>query len=148
MDLCHICGNQKAVSARKCPFCGAVQESCQSASPSGVFHKTVNLEEGHPIVEVALRRLNAELATARQENYRLLTFIHGYGSSGSGGAIGRECRKTLEYLCRKGELNGYILGEEFNRKSGPVRALLHRYPQLRSNRNLNLKNRGITLVIL
>lgn len=148
MSECQVCGNELARAVSRCPFCGSKQEGGQIGKSSPLLLKTVNLERGLPLVETALRRLEVELQTARREKYRVVILIHGYGSSGKGGAIGKECRKTLDYLCHRGELNAFIPGEKFNRKAGPVRALLHRYPWLAANHNLNKKNPGITIVIL
>ena len=117
--------------------------------PTGIpFHKVVNLEMGRPLVESALRKLQTELQEGRLKNMRVLTVIHGYGSSGKGGAIGAECRKVLAYLKGKGEIATFIPGEEFKRRSGPTQDLLRRFPQMDSNVNLNRGNRGITLVVL
>jgi hypothetical protein len=100
-----------------------------------------------PFVEQAMSQLHAALNEARFLRIQALTIIHGYGSSGRGGAIRKECRKTLDHMCSKGELNTYITGEEFHRRNGLVKDLLNRYPQLAGNSNLNRHNRGITLVI-
>jgi hypothetical protein len=120
----------------------------RSSPAAAIFHKVVNLETGRPFVETALRKLEIELADARQQNLRVLTVIHGYGSSGKGGVIGVECRKFLEYLKNRGEINTFIPGEDFRQKSGPTRNLLRRFPRLADNVNLNKGNRGITLVVL
>lgn len=149
MVLCQVCGNDIVQGLPICPFCGGKQELQPVASPApGVFHKVVNLERGRPLVEVALRRLQRELEDARRQNLRVLTLIHGYGSSGKGGAIGAECRKVLGYLREKGEIHTFIAGEEFRMQSGPTRDLLRRFPQLAANVNLNKGNRGVTLVVL
>lgn len=164
MVLCQICGNDIAMGVLICPFCGGKQEQTSgkvpmaaltpgrfqgsSGSVGGDFHKVVNLERGRPVVENALKKLEMELESGRQQNLRVLTVIHGYGSSGKGGAIGVECRKLLEYLKGKGEINTFIPGEEFRQRSGPTRDLLRRFPQLATDTNLNKGNRGITLVVL
>ena len=141
--------------ARQCSRSAAALQPSSEQSASGRaplaerdFHKVVNLEAGRPIVETALRRLQTELATSRRENLRVLTIIHGYGSSGKGGVIGVECRKFLEYLKGSGAINTFIPGEDFSRRSGPTRDLLRRFPRLADNVNLNRGNRGITLVVL
>lgn len=149
MVLCQVCGNDIGHDVNICPFCGGKQEQEPGAIPAaGGFHKVVNLEMGKPLVEGALRKLQMELESGRRQNLRLLTVIHGYGSTGKGGVIGVECRKVLEYLKGKGEINTFIPGEEFRMKSGPTRDLLRRFPQLASNVNLNKGNRGVTLVVL
>ena len=149
MILCQVCGNDIAHGQLICPFCGGKQDSPPEAvAAGGVFHKVVNLELGKPLVESALRKLQMELEGGRQQNLRVLTVIHGYGSSGKGGAIGAECRKVLAYLKGNGDINTFILGEDFRSKSGPTRDLLRRFPQLATNVHLNKGNRGITLVVL
>jgi len=177
MAPCQVCGNDIRRDLRICPYCegeqelvpglgGAVSPPLENprrhSSPGAVlspvalpeqaapdiFHKVVNLEAGRPFVEAALRKLEVELADARQQNLRVLTVIHGYGSSGKGGVIGVECRKFLDYLKGRGEINTFIPGEDFRQKSGPTRNLIRRFPRLADNVNLNKGNRGITLVVL
>ncbi len=152
MQFCQVCGNDIESRVVVCPFCGSRQEyeegQNRRASRSGFHQKTVNLEQGLPTVEQALHRLQQEITTARREQIRLLTLIHGYGSSGKGGAIRRECRKTLEYLLSCGEIKVVVYGEKFSRRQGLVKELLRRFPPLASHPHLNMQNRGITLVQL
>ncbi len=119
------------------------------SSPKVKFaQKTVNLEQGLPTVEQALTRLKRELATAKHEKIRIITFIHGYGSTGKGGAIRLESRKTLAYLTSLGELHTVIHGENFNRRHGSTKHLLSRFHDLSHHPHLNNNNKGITLVQL
>ena len=152
MPFCQICGNEIDVALVRCPYCGSDQESKeqgQSFPHSKKFsQKIVNLEQGLPTVEQALGRLQQAITAARQEQIRVLTFIHGYGSSGKGGVIRRECRKNLDYLYSKGEVTGVIPGEDFNRRHGTVKHLLNRFPELSRHPHLNHHNKGITLVVL
>ncbi len=140
------------VALSHCPYCGSdqdLEDQNQSLSSSKNFsQKTVNLEQGLPTVEQALVRLQQAITAARLEQVRVLTLIHGYGSSGKGGAIRRECRKTLDYLCSKGEIVDVISGEDFSRRHGMVKHLLNRFPNLSSHPHLNNHNKGITLVVL
>ena len=150
MELCQVCGNEIGAGSTTCRFCGSRQ--VPDASGTGgrrVFQlQTVNLERGMPVVEDALRHLAAAVAEAKQRNVQVLWVIHGYGSSGRGGKIRKECRKNLDYLVNRGELNGYLPGEEFNRRNGRTKTLLQRYPQLAEDKNLDQKNKGITLVVM
>lgn len=150
MSLCQICGNEIERGAVVCLFCGSRQspENDASLGTSTFVHRTVNLEKGLPFVEPAMNQLHVALNDARVQRVQVLTIIHGYGSSGRGGAIRKECRKILDYMCSRGELNSYIAGEDFNRRNGVVKDLLNRFPQLAGNKNMNRRNRGITLVIL
>ncbi len=147
--LCQICGNEREGGGSVCPYCGGAQEPmCVTAAQGTFFHRVVNLEQGHPVVEQAIKKLRMEIDLGRQQKVRVLTVIHGYGSSGKGGAIGIECRKVLAFLRDRGEIHSFISGENFRRQSGPTRDLLRRFPQLATNVNLNKGNRGITLIVL
>ena len=146
--ICDVCGNKRETSNLLCPFCGSQLDVADLERQTGFVHKTVNLEAGRPVVEVALNRLNQIIEDSVRSDVNVLTLIHGYGSSGKGGAIRLECRKTLDFLKSKGQINNYIIGEDFNKRSGTVKSLLRRYPQLEADRHLNRGNRGVTLVIL
>ncbi|MCF8055755.1 MAG: Smr/MutS family protein [Desulfocapsa sp.] len=150
MQFCQICGNATELVLSCCPFCGCDQENPQQGQfkSKKFYQKTINLEQGLPTVEQALLRLRQELAMARMEKIRLLTLIHGYGSTGKGGGIRRECRKTLDFLKGKGDIDTVIFGEDFSRRRGAVKHLLSRFPELSSHPHLNHQNKGITLVFL
>ena len=152
MQSCQICGNNIDFGSSRCPYCGSDQkddEQNQSKSSKREFRqKTINLEQGLPTVQQALIKLEQEIKTARLEQIRVLTLIHGYGSTGKGGAIRLECRKTLEFLRSKGEIEDVIFGEYFNRRHGSVKHLLSRFPDLSRHPHLNNNNKGISLVIL
>ena len=147
VSICDVCGNEGEASSQVCRFCGAKREP-GGKEKGGIFHKTVNLEHGRPFSETAIRKLMREIQGAKIERVRVLTLIHGYGSSGKGGVIRSECRKNLDYLCSTGEIKEYIPGEDFSGRSGQVKALLRRYPELAKNKNLDRHNPGITLVIM
>jgi hypothetical protein len=144
---CDVCGNKRGVSSLLCPFCGSRTELTELIGPTGFVHKTINLEAGRPGVELALHRMNEIIDDSVRNDVKVLTLIHGYGSSGKGGVIRSECRKMLDFLKSKGQIGDYIAGEDFNRRSGSVKSLLRRYPQLATDRHLNRGNKGITLVI-
>ncbi len=148
MHDCHVCGNEIENSRIVCPFCGSQVDRSERSVDRNFAHKTVNLERGRPVSEVALRRMSEAIEEAHRSGTTVLTFIHGYGSSGKGGVIREECRKSLDYLKSKGSIREVISGEDYCKRSGVVKGLLRRYPLLASDRNLSAGNRGITVVIL
>jgi hypothetical protein len=148
MVVCQVCGNDIPGSSATCRFCGARQEENNVGGTREFNHETVNLEKGRPVAEVALRRMESAIEEAVKNKVNIITFIHGYGSSGRGGVIRSECRKSLFFYKEKGLIRDVIAGEDFSKRSGPVKFLLHRYPQLVNDRNLNRNNRGITLVVI
>jgi len=145
---CQVCGNEIFGDSQVCRFCGSKLSADLLTEGRGFIHKTVNLEQGRPVVEVALQKLDEAIKDAVNTHVSVLTLIHGYGSSGKGGLIRLECRKNLDHLKGRGLICDYIAGEEFSRKFGLVKFHLQRYPELGRNKNINRGNRGITLVIL
>lgn len=113
-----------------------------------MLHRTVNLERGKPLVQQALDRLQMEIAQGRGLGLKALTLIHGYGSSGQGGAIRGAVREQLDFLVRQGRVRAALPGEEFEGRSARGRQLLRQYPFLAEHRDLNRANPGITLVFL
>jgi len=144
---CPICGNEIAAGLSTCPFCLS-SLTCHSSKKSSFLHRTINLEEGRPTAEMAVNRMTEIIHDAARRKVSVLTFIHGYGSSGKGGRIRTEARKMLAYLKDQGSIRDYIAGESFHKRSGEVKQLLQKYPQLAADKNLGRGNKGVTLVIL
>ena len=148
MGVCQVCGNDISASSLSCRFCGSKQDKEYLEQIREFVKKTINLEQGHPVLEVALQKLVDGIEDAVKNNIQVLTLIHGYGSSGKGGRIRLECRKNLDFMKSKGRIRDYIAGENFTKKFGPAKMLLQRYPQLNMDSNFNKGNRGITLVVI
>jgi hypothetical protein len=147
MIICEVCGNEFEYGTTTCPYCDAVSTSPLVQS-EGLLQRTVNLEQGMPTVARALQRLETELAIARRQGYRIIIFIHGYGSSGTGGVIKEEVQRQLYYYKHQGRINEVVPGEDFSSRAGVGRQLLRRFPALSTHDDLNRANRGITLVVL
>ena len=145
--LCEVCGNEVEAGRSECPYC---QAECTGARPrvEALLHQTINLEKGMPLVQQALDRLELALQTGSGQGFKALTFIHGYGSSGEGGAIKTAVRRQLQFFLHQGRVKAIIIGEEFEGRSGRGRQLLRQFPFLTNHRDLNRANPGVTLVIL
>ena len=115
MKDCTTCGNQIESSARKCPYCEQPQTTVSSETKQRVRRTivTINLEEGRPFVEEALHRMDRQLYEARTKGIPVVRLIHGYGSSGTGGAIKRAVRKELESALQHGSIKHYVSGEDY-----------------------------------
>ena len=72
----------------------------------------------------------------------MLTLIHGYGSTGKGGAIKKEVQRKLQYYKHKGRVKNVIVGVDFNSRSGPGRQLIRRFRILSTHCDLNRANPG------
>ena len=142
--ICEVCGNEVERMTTKCPFCGADRpyEPLPKQIP---VERVVNLENGMPTVQEALTRLQYEIKTASRQGHRVLYLIHGYGSSGRGGAIRKEVRRQLQYMLNNGKVNDFIPGEECTHRFGHWRQILRRFPELDS---YGKSNPGITILIL
>ena len=110
--------------------------------------KELNLEQGMPTVDTALRWLEAELTAARKMGRPALKLIHGYGSSGRGGKIRTACRKYLREQAEAGRVRLVIRGEDFSIFSEETRRGFVLCGELRQDRDLERENRGVTFILL
>jgi hypothetical protein len=110
--------------------------------------KVVNLEEGMPTVERARLRMERELQGAREAGYRAVKLIHGYGSSGVGGALRDELQKQLRLAVRNGVIRALIAGEDWRISDETTWALLKRFPEWKQDSDLGRNNQGISIVVL
>ena len=84
----------------------------------------VNLEAGMPTVDMARTHLNMTLRSAKANRVKVLKLIHGYGSSGKGGAIRADVLAQL------------------------ARAIIAACPSLSRDIDYSRANHGITMVLL
>ena len=110
--------------------------------------KVVNLEAGMPTVATAKSLLSQALRTAKATGTHLVKLIHGYGSTGKGGAIRSAVRKDLEERQRLGQIVCYIPGDEFSPFYESARQSIYQYPELTKDRDYTRTNQGITIVVL
>ena len=110
--------------------------------------REVDLERGMPRAEQAIRQMLFELRRSPGLGCSAVKLIHGYGSSGTGGRIRVEVRKYLGRLAARGEVKGFIPGEEFSIFQEETRRALLLCGELRRDRDLDRHNNGVTFVIL
>jgi hypothetical protein len=160
--VCEICGNPIRPGTATCPFCGSRQESGgiseerpgvrlsqpRAASAGSTRFASCNIKQGLPTVEQAERMLCCELDRAVAAGTRVLTVVHGYGSSGRGGAIRDAARVLLRGKVACGQLRAVVPGEEFSQGHRETCDLLRALPWLRDHQDLGRANRGITVVVL
>lgn len=101
-----------------------------------------------PTVATAKGLLSQSLRTARANGTHLVKLIHGYGSTGKGGAIRAAVRRELEERKRQGQVRLYIPGEEFSPFYEDARQAVCKYPELAKDRDYTRLNHGITIVVL
>ena len=108
--------------------------------------KIVNLKAGMPTVEEAKRRLLESLYAPRGASGPVVKIIHGYGSSGTGGAIRAAVRELLATWQREGKVVTLIRGEDWSIFDGASQGLRERYSFLKGDEDLDRGNAGVTIV--
>lgn len=109
--------------------------------------KTVNLEQSMPTVPLALSLLNDVLRIARGEGYAAVKIIHGYGSSGVGGALRIAIQNDLARRAAAKEISAVIEGEQWRISNEAAWEFLKRYPECKQDRDLGRANKGISIVV-
>jgi hypothetical protein len=107
--------------------------------------KEINLERGGPTVETAIRNMINELSTAKRTGYKAVILIHGYGSSGTGGAIKVAVKQKLKERSLSGVVRDFAGGEEWQ---GRKRTFTETCTQLRDYSTYVDGNSGLTVVLL
>ena len=110
--------------------------------------RTYNVEAGLPILDEARRLVSAEIKEAKRAGVKVLKVIHGYGSSGNGGALCVGLRKSFGLRKKEGVIKDFITGESFSIFNPTVLALLEAVPQLRGDLDLNATNEGVSILWL
>src|SRR5947209_9538886 len=116
--------------------------------PKPTSIKIINLEEGMPQVEQARLRMQHELHAARRRGHKAVKLIHGYGSSGVGGALRIELQKEFVRLAGAGEIKSFIAGEDCRISHEHTWAMLKRYPELKQDSDLGNNNEVISILEL
>src|SRR5437868_8991611 len=109
--------------------------------------KLVNLEQDMPTVPLALSRLGDALRVAREEGFAAVKIIHGYGSSGEGGAIRTAVQAELMQRVRGGEIRAFVAGEDWRISNERSWALLQSRPELKQDSDLGRGNKGMSIAV-
>lgn len=93
--------------------------------------RTFNVEAGLPTLDEARRLVIGEIREAKRAGARVLKVIHGYGSSGKGGALCVGLRKSFGLRKKEAVIKDFIAGEDFSIFNDTVLALLEAVPECR-----------------
>jgi len=110
--------------------------------------QTINIEQGMPTVEQAIIRMEQAIRSAKSKRCKALKLIHGYGSSGKGGAIRHGVQSALAAHKRAGRIKAFVPGEEFSPFFPEARAAIETCPELLRDKDYTRSNHGITIVII
>ncbi len=110
--------------------------------------RTFNIEADFPTLDEARRRVIEEIKRAKLERVSVLKIIHGYGSSGKGGALCLGLRKSFKLRKQEGVIRDFVIGEAFSIFDRTTLAMLEAEPALRGDPDLDTTNEGVTLLWL
>ena len=110
--------------------------------------REVNIKSDLPSAGDAVKRITYNIKNAGAFGVSAIKFIHGYGSTGKGGAIRAEARKYLERQKQNRSIKNYILGEDFSIFDEETLKAFALCDDLRRDADLERHNNGITIVIL
>jgi len=105
----------------------------------------LNLEAGQPLVADAIRVLTNALLTYRRMGYRAVIVIHGYGSSGTGGAIKIAVRQCLRETSMCGIVRDFAGGEEWSLRKREFLGICNGLVKYEAG---IANNAGVTVVLL
>ncbi|MCX6926043.1 MAG: Smr/MutS family protein [Verrucomicrobia bacterium] len=108
--------------------------------------QTFNVEAGLPTLDEARRTVAEQIRRAKRQGTKMLKVIHGYGSSGRGGALCIGLRKSFGLRKKEGVIRDFIAGEDFSIFNDTVLALLEAVPGLRCDPDLGATNEGVTIL--
>lgn len=110
--------------------------------------REINIKSDLPTVDDAIKRITFNIRNAGALGISAIKFVHGYGSTGKGGAIRIEARKYLESQKKRRLIRDYIPGEDFSIFNEATRNAFLLCDGLRRDSDIERHNNGITIVIL
>ena len=143
MKECLQCGNEVSSTEAICPYCGGLELE------TGEGLQVHRLDLGHADLDVwtARDRLIDAALMASARGVDVLVVVHGYGSTGTGGAIRAAIRKEAAALNRNGTIATWVAGEDIQRKSGLTRTIERRLPAITSIPEWRTDNPGISILV-
>ena len=110
--------------------------------------KKILLKEGQPTVTEAIEKLRVEITNGSKSGISVLKVVHGYGSSGVGGAIKQAVLPKLRRWKDNAIIKNYMTGEEHFEYGARHNYLLKKYPELSDTWHSDRGNPGITFIEL
>jgi hypothetical protein len=110
--------------------------------------RIVNIKRGMPTVVEARELLKQALEAARRDKVAVIKLIHGYGSSGIGGALRDALRSSLRRRAKEGVIAAFVPGESWDIFEPAARQILESCPELGRDSDLNKQNEGVTIILL
>ena len=104
----------------------------------------INIKEDMPTVNEAMDVLRRYVEGCKRG--KCVVIVHGYGSSGKGGAIRTKARQWLEAQRKAGKIKTVINGEDISIFNFDARDLKKKHPELEAY--FKVCNHGVTVIEL
>jgi hypothetical protein len=101
-----------------------------------------NVEAGLPTLDEARRLVIEEIKQTKRAGARVLKVIHGYGSSGRGGALCVGLRKSFGLRKKEGMIKDFVSREDLSIFNEAMLDLLEAVPKLRGDPDLGATKGG------
>jgi hypothetical protein len=108
----------------------------------------VNIKDGMPTVDVAMRHLEQALSRAKSYGYPVLKLVHGYGSSGTGGKIKTAVQRELGKYKTAGKIKEFVAGDNFTPFDSVTQHIITACPDITRDSDYMKTNQGITIVLM
>ena len=110
--------------------------------------EVANIEKYMPTVYQAEILVKNNLETYRRQGIKAFKIIHGYGSTGKGGALRTGIRHYLDQLKGAKIIADYVPGEEWSAFNETTRKVLDLDNSFRKDSDLGQMNSGITIIVI
>lgn len=110
--------------------------------------EVANIEKFMPSVYQAEILVKNNIEMYRSKKVKVFKIIHGYGSTGKGGALRTGIRAWLEQVKRAKIIADYIPGEEWSAFNETTRKVLDLDDSLRKDSDLGQMNSGVTIIVI
>ncbi len=110
--------------------------------------EVANIERNMPTVYQAEILVKNNLEMYRAKGEKAFKIIHGYGSTGKGGALRTGLRNYLSQLKHAKIIADYIPGENWSAFDETTRKVLDMDDSFRKDKDLGQMNSGITIIVI
>lgn len=110
--------------------------------------QVANIEKFMPTVYQAEILVKNNLETFRRQGVKAFKIIHGYGSTGKGGALRTGLREYLTQLKRAKIIADFIPGENWSAFDETTRKVLDLDDEFRKDSDLGKMNSGVTIIVI
>ena len=104
----------------------------------------INIKQDMPLVADAMRYLQDSIVRLKRDKYECVLIVHGYGSTGKGGAIRDKARQWLNAQKREGKIKHVINGEDLDIFNLDALDLKARHRELAAY--FKVCNHGVTVI--